>query len=678
MKKLFASALALIMALTLAACGEDLEDELVDITLESDVEEAELTQDPAEATEGMEVTVSASEVEGYDFVRWIDAESEDELSDERDYTFTVEESVTLEAIYEESDGDGNGDDTYTVDLSSNVSRAELSVSDEGPYEEGDEVTVDAPDLETYNFVRWVDADSDDELSTDRSYTFTVDEDLKLEAVYEDTLSTDERKAQDVVDDASDDPEALDTLMADFTSSDAMTMTLDMSMTQEVLSDPDDPESTETEEVTYDMLVEIETQMVDGERVTKLEMTMTVPDMEESTTITLFMEEGEDATTYTMDAAMILDMLDDEAGSDVREMFAIDGDYVKMAVPHDLEDSDMEPIYDQLKEAFYTEMYGEDYDEDDVPELDEDAMDALIENLESLEDFMSFENLSSHEDFELDMERDGNVAEGTFTLGGAPLRAMAEDMIEEIYTSMEALDENDELEPYEDFKATTEYNLAMGYIESMQIPVSMEYDAEEDSMFIDLGMNTLIENLSDLDESLDAIEDMKMEMTMEKSADLEDGAPEAKDLEVIAEELMKLVTVIETAEYLGGIAEDTDISEGTHTVTELESEGMGHLFDLPFIDPELSEVTIDDTDEPSDYEIELYYAHDESAVFADTSLTLDDIGTLMSEEPSDRDDIETIIALVDDDNFDLYQSIGSILSTMIEESSSDWSDPMPEE
>ncbi|MFW6298716.1 MAG: InlB B-repeat-containing protein, partial [Bacillota bacterium] len=106
MKKLFASALALIMALTLAACGEDLEDELVDITLESDVEEAELTQDPAEATEGMEVTVSASEVEGYDFVRWIDTESEDELSDERDYTFTVEEPVTLEAVYEESDGDG--------------------------------------------------------------------------------------------------------------------------------------------------------------------------------------------------------------------------------------------------------------------------------------------------------------------------------------------------------------------------------------------------------------------------------------------------------------------------------------------------------------------------------------------------------------------------------------------
>ncbi|MFW6298390.1 MAG: InlB B-repeat-containing protein, partial [Bacillota bacterium] len=575
-------------------------------------------------------------------------------------------------------GDDNGDDTYDVDLSSNVSGAEPSVSDEGPYEEGDEVTVDAPDVETYDFVRWIDADSDDELSTDKSYTFTVDEDLKLEAVYEDTLNADERKAQDVVDDASDDPEELDTLMADFTSSDAMTTTIDMAMTQEVLSNPDDPESTETEEVTYDITLEIGTQMVDGERVTKLEMTMTEPDMEESTTMTLFMEEGEDATTYTMDAAMILDMLDDEVSGDVRELFAIDEDYVKLAVPHDLEDSDMEPVYDQLKEAFYTEMYGEDYDEDDVPELDEDAMDALIENLEGLEDFMSFENLSSHEDFELDMERDGNVAEGTFTLGGAPLRAVAEDMIEEIYTSMEALDENDELEPYEDFKATTEYNLAMGYIESLQIPVSMEYDAEEDSMFIDVGLNTLIENLSDLDESFDTIKDMEMEMTMEKSADLEDGAPDAKDLEVIAEELMKLNTAYRTTEYLSGIAGDTDISAGTYTVNELESEGMGHMLNLPFIDPELSEVTIDDTDEPQDYEIELYYAHDDSAVFADTSLTLDELNTHVSQEYSNRGDIEDIIELVDDDNFDLYQTIGAILPTMLDPSTSDGSDPMPEE
>ncbi|MFW5895000.1 MAG: InlB B-repeat-containing protein [Bacillota bacterium] len=671
MKKLFALALTLVMAMTLAACGEDLDDEQIDITLESDVEEAELTQDPTEVTEGMEVTVSASAVEGYDFVRWIDADSEEELSTDRDYTFTAEEAMTLEAVYEDTE-----DETYSLDLASNVSDVSFDVSEEGPYDEGDEIAIEAPDLDTYNFVRWINADTDEELSTDRAFTLLVEEDMNLEAVYEDTLTSDERTAQDVVDDASDDPESLDTLMSDFTSADGMTMTLDMAMTQELATNPDDPDSTDTEEVTYDMLVEFATEKVDDERITKLDLSMTMPGMEESTTMTVFMEEGEDATTYTMDAAMLINAIEQDFEGDVKDMFAIDSDYVEFTVPHDLEGSEMEVVYDQISDAIYSQISGDDTGDSEDPELDEDAMDALIENLEGVKDFMNFERLSSYDDFDLDMERDGNVAEGTFTLGGSSLKALVEDMVEDIYTSMEAADESGELDPYNEFTGTTEYNVAMAAIESIQIPVTMQYDAEADSMFIDMGMNTLVNNLSNIDESFDSIQDMTMEMTMDKSADLDGNIPEGKDLEVIAEELMKVLTVYETNSYLAGIAEDSDLSADTYTVSDLESEGAGHVLELPFIDPELSEVTIDDSD--ATFEISLYYAHDESAVFEDTPLSLSDIGNATSEQPTERDDITAITDLVDDSNFDLYSVTGSILSSMIEASQEEWSETMPEQ
>ncbi|MFW5913885.1 MAG: InlB B-repeat-containing protein, partial [Bacillota bacterium] len=621
MKKLFAAVLALVMTLTLAACDEDVEDQFVDITLESDVAEAELTQDPDEVTEGMEVTVTASEVEGYDFQRWIDTDTDDDVSTDRNYTFTVEEDVTLEAVYEEDDTSGNGGDTYTVDVSTDLESADLTVSEDGPYEEGDEITVDAPDVDTYNFVRWINADTEEEISTDQSYTFTVEESLNLEAVYEDTLEDDERTAQTIVDESSEDMSYLDTMMDEFDPAEGMTMTMHMAMEEE------DPETGDI--MTYDMQVELSTNLDDDEnRISKLSVTMDMPDKDETMTMTMFMEESADSFTYTIDAGMFIDMMEDdlEMDADLRKLLDLDNDYVYLTIPKDLEGSDMEVVHEQMMDAVYIQLLGPDYDESDVPEFDDEAMTNLMDQLDSLKDLMNFSNLSSYDDFDLEMERNGAIAEGTFTLGGESLKDFMEDLVEEVYTDLESMDETGEMQPYDEFTGTTEYHGMMALVQSMQIPVTMEYNAEDEELFIDVNMNTLLDNLSNYDseeESLDTIQDITMEMTMEKGTTIDDDLPDAKNLEVIGEELLKVMTVVDTSAYLGGIVEDTDLSPGTYTVSELETMGAGHSLTLPFIDKEKSEVTIDDSGDTLSADIDLYYAHDESRVFVDSPLTLSD-------------------------------------------------------
>ncbi len=670
MKKLFAAIVTLIMAFTLAACGEQVDDQFVDITLESDLAEAELSRTPEEATEGMDVTVTASEVDGYDFVRWIDADTQDELSTERTFTFVVEGPITLEAVYEETADPGNGDEeTYSVNVTSDLEAATLSLSQDGPFDEGEEITVEASEVDTYNFVRWVDADTDAELSTDRTYTFNVDQDLTLKAVYEDALTENERTAQTIVDGASEDTAYLDTVMEDFDPDEGMTMTMHMAIEE---YDP------ETEEVTvYDITIELATETVGETRMTKLSVHMDMPDMPEPLAMTMFMEEDEDTMTLTMDAGMILDMFENEEEIDMRTLLDMDSDYVYLSVPKDLEGTEQEIVYEQLMEAILVQMFGPDHDESDLPEFDESMMETLFEHMDDLKDLLNFSQISTYDEVDLVMERDGHLAIGTLSIGGAALRAYAEDLFEQVYTTLEMLDEEDELMPYEDIITTQDYNMIMGAIGMIpEMTMTMEYDAENEVMHMDMDVYTLLNFFMEDDPEFENVEDITMEMTMEKGTTIADDLSDAVNLEVIAKEIIQAFTVVESAEYLGGIAEDGDIPEGTHTLNELA--GMGHPFYMPFIDLEESVVTVDLSGEEPLYSLTLHYTHNQEPVFADTTVTIQDIGAVLEEEPTDRQDMLDILALVDDENFELYPVLAEIMQAVIEEAEEEWSNPLPEE
>ncbi len=78
-------------------------------------------------------------------------------------------------------------DTYALTLTSDYEEASLTQDPEGPHETGDEVTITASwDDEEVTFVHW--EESGDVLSEEPSFTYTVENDATLEAVFEDAPS----------------------------------------------------------------------------------------------------------------------------------------------------------------------------------------------------------------------------------------------------------------------------------------------------------------------------------------------------------------------------------------------------------------------------------------------------------------------------------------------------------
>jgi len=77
----------------------------------------------------------------------------------------------------------NDEDTFTLTLESDYEAATLEADPEGPYTEGDTVTVSATwDSEDAEFIRWESGGVS--LSEDASFEYTVEEDATLEAVFD--------------------------------------------------------------------------------------------------------------------------------------------------------------------------------------------------------------------------------------------------------------------------------------------------------------------------------------------------------------------------------------------------------------------------------------------------------------------------------------------------------------
>jgi|AntRauTorcE11897_2_1112592.scaffolds.fasta_scaffold00436_7 C-terminal processing protease CtpA/Prc len=151
--------------------------EFVTLTMESSHEAAELIASKNTGYVGDEVTIEASMVEGYSFLHWEIAGTV--LTDSRTHILTLETSVLLKAVYEEKPKDAIG-----VDLSSTTPNASLSIKNRLPFYSGDQVSVEASDVEGYEFSYWSDAYRDNLRSQSQTYTFEARESTTLKAVYE--------------------------------------------------------------------------------------------------------------------------------------------------------------------------------------------------------------------------------------------------------------------------------------------------------------------------------------------------------------------------------------------------------------------------------------------------------------------------------------------------------------
>jgi len=186
MKKFISLWLIALMLVTLQACdlfGSDPIDIIDDIddsvTIEvfSNTESAVLSVEPEEnITVGQNVTIEASNVEGFIFLHWLDGE--EVFSESMQYSFNAMSDLRLEAVYE------SVSEMAKITLSADPSGATISVSPGDEVFIGDIVTFKANAMSGYIFKHWFDVDNDLVLSTDAIFDHTVMNDLTILAVYE--------------------------------------------------------------------------------------------------------------------------------------------------------------------------------------------------------------------------------------------------------------------------------------------------------------------------------------------------------------------------------------------------------------------------------------------------------------------------------------------------------------
>ncbi|MFW5864910.1 MAG: InlB B-repeat-containing protein, partial [Candidatus Izemoplasmataceae bacterium] len=186
MKKLFLVLTLLIAIFTLSACNNPEEPDIEPmVTLESNLEDVTPTLTTTHSDEaieiGDEVTVTAPDVTGYRFVYWLNKELNIIMSNDQAYTFSVKNEITLKAIYHEIETES----PVNLTLTSNQEAAVLT-KDEETLLSGDEVTVTANALENYTFDGWYEEET--LVSSDLVYTFTINNDLTLEARYSSALT----------------------------------------------------------------------------------------------------------------------------------------------------------------------------------------------------------------------------------------------------------------------------------------------------------------------------------------------------------------------------------------------------------------------------------------------------------------------------------------------------------
>lgn len=133
---------------------------------------------------GTEVTAKAIANEGYKFVAWMDGE--EKVSTEAAYTFNMPaKDLMLTAVFEDATT------YYTVTLQAN--KAEWGKVEGGDkYAAGSNATVKATANKDYHFVAWMEGET--KVSEEAVYTFKVEKDITLTAVFAEGAANEELEA----------------------------------------------------------------------------------------------------------------------------------------------------------------------------------------------------------------------------------------------------------------------------------------------------------------------------------------------------------------------------------------------------------------------------------------------------------------------------------------------------
>ncbi|MCH1612546.1 MAG: VCBS repeat-containing protein [Flavobacteriales bacterium] len=113
-----------------------------------------------EYNEGTEITLTATESEGYRFIGWSDGSTEESI------TITLSEDTSIEALFELIP-------VYTVTVTAEGGE----VTGAGEYQEGTEITLTASASEGFEFIRWSDG------TLESTIELTIENDITIEAFF---------------------------------------------------------------------------------------------------------------------------------------------------------------------------------------------------------------------------------------------------------------------------------------------------------------------------------------------------------------------------------------------------------------------------------------------------------------------------------------------------------------
>ena len=157
------------------------------VTLSANPAEGGTVSGTGSFVEGSEVTVTATPSQGWQFVKW--TEDEVEVSTLASFTFQIRNHRNLVAEFEKIPPT-----QYKVTLSASPAEGG-TVSGEGSFVEGSEVTGTATPSQGWRFVKWT--EDEVEVSTLASFTFQIRNHRNLVAVFTKDTSVDEISSTDI-------------------------------------------------------------------------------------------------------------------------------------------------------------------------------------------------------------------------------------------------------------------------------------------------------------------------------------------------------------------------------------------------------------------------------------------------------------------------------------------------
>jgi|GEM_PF-1097327 len=619
---------------------EDTAVEDVDIVLSSDLGEAVLSKTPTgPVAPGTEVTVSASSVSGYVFLHWLDSDAEAVLTENASHTFSLSQNMNLVAVYAQE-----AVDDVNIAFESNVSGATMTKTPTGAVAPGTEVTISASEESGYVFEHWLDVSTSAVVSENRSHTFVLNQNRTLRAVY---LTEAAHEAKLVLEAFDGDLTHLEPLMANFMASDAFTIEFEMVMQiAEAAILSSEAERHEMRFVYRN--VEFEDTMMH-----ELEVYAKLPDMDipgDALELHFIVVEHEDYIEMYADVGVLLDQLSMETGMNLRLMLGFANDYVYVNLPHEM----VEDFFGELLVMF----------EDEMGEIDFDPamIDVVLAELHRFEKYFTLDYYDAHEDLDLDMEREDSHIHTIMTMNSDLIKALFEDLFEDVYSIAYLVAEEGELPPYEDFIASPDYAemmLMLGMIEPFAMTMTYE-PSTEDWMRLSLDLHEILEPYGD---GMDVVEEFYINIDFHSDAEIT-LPTDAKDVTDLAKEMLQFALMMEVMQFSYRVLHQPDVPEDTYTLSDLDA--LGYSFNMPFIDREMSTVTV--ASDKTDFELDFYLSSNNEALFH-APISLDELDDAFDfDEPGDldREGFLSIIGFIDEENISLYLIALELLAFMREE------------